>query len=341
MSHNPIPKGIPILFKRLPWGLASDQQRGGLGRPGHRKGDESKEQVDLAGRDEPCVLEVEAAGLGIAKETFDGPAFAVGGKCGTGGCVGSDDEEFAALETSCGEVQPELAGRIAAAQGGADRADPAAFAQQRAQGEAAAVLGGQDDLLLHADGEGDVVFVQETHPFEPDKLAIRQQKPDAGAAEDRQIAPHQRNALGGVAGSAVVVEHAPHQRHARAPRDHGQHQDVDVAFPELPLGAVERQTPRPGKPQEPDHQRRRPVAPETDVLEEPLQPAVGRGDQRRGRTLAGQVAEVHRPGADHADDDETERLQPALAQPDMRLQYLLEGGEDAVRHWAILWSESS
>ena len=81
--------------------------------------------------------------------------------------------------------------------------------------------------------------------------------------------------------------------------------------------------------------------PSADMLEEPLQPAVGRGHQRRGRPLAGQMAEVHRPGADHADDDQAQRLQPALAQRDMRMQNPLEGGDGTVRHRAILWRELS
>ena len=128
--------------------------------------------------------------------------------------------------------------------GGAERADPAALAQSRAEGEAAAVLGGDEQLLLHADGEGDVVFVEEVHPCEPDELPVRQEQPDARRAEDRQVAPHQRDPLAAVAGAAVVVEHAPDQRHARPPGDDGQHQDVDVARAELPLGAVEREMPR-------------------------------------------------------------------------------------------------
>ena len=58
-------------------GLAARQDRGGLGSPGDREGDEAEEQVELAGGDEPGVLEVEAAGLGVAEEAFDGPALAV------------------------------------------------------------------------------------------------------------------------------------------------------------------------------------------------------------------------------------------------------------------------
>ena len=52
-------------------GLASDQQRGGPGRPGHGEGDDAKEQGELARGDEPGVLKVEASGLGVAEETFD------------------------------------------------------------------------------------------------------------------------------------------------------------------------------------------------------------------------------------------------------------------------------
>jgi len=268
-------------------------------------------------------------------------AFAVGGEGGAGRSVGDDDEEFAALKTLGGEVQPERAGGIVADQRGPEGADAATFPQQRAQGEATAVLCGHDELLLHADGERDIVFVEEVHPFDPDELPIREQEPDARGTEDRQVTLHQPDARGGVAAAAVVVEHAPHQRRPRPPRDHRQHQDVDVARAELPLGTVKRQMPRPDKSQEPDHQRRRPIRSETDMLEEPLQPTVGRGDLRRRRPLAGKMTEVDRAGADHTDDEQAQRLQPALAQSDMRPQDLLEGGNGTVMHRAILWSESS
>ena len=323
------------------WGLASGQHRGGLGGPGDREGDEAEEQIELARGDEAGVLEVEAAGLGVAEETFDGPTLTVGREGGAGRGVGGDDEEFAALEASRREVQPKRTGGIAASQRGAERVDAAAFSQPRAQREAAAVLGGDDHLLLHADREGKVVFLEEIHPFEPDELPVRKQQPDACRPEDRQVAPHQRDPLAAVAGAAVVVEHAPDQWHARPSGDHGQHQDVDVARPALPLRAVEREMPRTVEPQEPDHQRRRPILSEPDMLEEPLQPAVGRGDQRRARPLAGQMAEIHRPGTDHTDDDQAQRLQTALAQVDPGTQNPGEGGDGKVRHRAILWRESS
>jgi len=164
-----------------------------------------------------------------------------------------------------GEVQPQGAAGLVVVESGAERADAAALAQQRTEGEAAAVLGGDEELLLHADGEGDVVFVEKAHPCEPDELPVRQEQPDARRAEDRQVTPHQRDALAAVAGAAVVVEHAPDQRHPRPPGDDGQHQDVDVTRAELPLGAVEREMPRTLEPEEPHHQRRRPVGAEANV----------------------------------------------------------------------------
>jgi hypothetical protein len=50
------------------------------------------------------------------------------------------------------------------------------------------------------------------------------------------------------------------------------------------------------------------------MLEEALQPPVGRGEQRRPAALAGDVPEVHRAGTDHPDDQQAERLEPALAE---------------------------
>ena len=122
-------------------GLAARQDRGGLGSPGDREGDEAEEQVELAGGDEPGVLEVEAAGLGVAEEALDGPALAVSREGGAGRGVGGDDEERAVVETPGGEVQPQGTAGLVVAESGAERADPAALAQERAEGEAATVLG--------------------------------------------------------------------------------------------------------------------------------------------------------------------------------------------------------
>ena len=70
--------------------VAPDEDRGGLGGPGDRESDEAEEQGELAGG-EPGVLEIEAAGFGVAEEAFDGPALAVGREGGAGRGVGGDD----------------------------------------------------------------------------------------------------------------------------------------------------------------------------------------------------------------------------------------------------------
>jgi hypothetical protein len=53
------------------------------------------------------------------------------------------------------------------------------------------------------------------------------------------------------------------------------------------------------------------------------------------------VAEVHGAGADHADDEQAERLQTALAEVDVRAQNPFEGADGTVEQWTILWRESS
>jgi len=112
----------------------------------------------------------------------------------------------------------------------------------------------------------------------------------------------------------------------------GEDEEVHVAPADLPVGPVERQRPVAAQPEHLADQRQRPVGSEIDMLEEPLQPAVGRGDLHAPRTLAGDVAEVDRPGADHADHEKAERLQTGLAQVDTRPQNRGEGGDGSVMH---------
>ena len=192
------------------------------------------------------------------------------------------------VETPGGEVQPQEALGFVVAQSGTERADPRHLRRTEPRGRRrpSSVVTISFSFMRMAKG---MLFSlrEEVDPRAPDELPVCQEQPNARGTEDRQIAPHQQGPLAGFAVAAVVVEHAPNQRHARPPGDDGQHQDVDVAGAELPLGAVEREMPRAVEPQQPDDKRRRPVGSKADVLEEPLQPAVGRGHERRGRTLAG------------------------------------------------------
>jgi hypothetical protein len=108
-------------------------------------------------------------------------------------------------------------------------------------------------------------------------------------------------------------QEGPEQRHALAPGDGGEHEVVHLDPADRPLGPVEHQRPAVGA----EHRRERgrgPVLAEAEMLEEALQPPVGRGEQRRPAALAGDVPEVHRAGTDHPDDQQAERLEPALAE---------------------------
>ena len=53
------------------------------------------------------------------------------------------------------------------------------------------------------------------------------------------------------------------------------------------------------------------------MLEEPLQPAVRRGDQNASARFGGDMAEIDGARAHHAHDKHAQGLQAALAQADM------------------------
>ena len=75
-----------------------------------------------------------------------------------------------------------------------------------------------------------------------------------------------------------------------------------------------------------DQKRQRPIPVQADMPEDALKPATGLGGLHPTRPLAGDVAEVHAAGADHADDDQAERLHTALAEIDLGAQDLQEDG---------------
>ena len=103
------------------------------------------------------------------------------------------------------------------------------------------------------------------------------------------------------------------------PRDDGQHEDVPVLAADLPIGSVQTQMPRRGQAQQFDDKPGGPVRPKINMLKEPLKPTICGGDLGCCLPFTRQVAEVHRPGAHHRDDQKTKRLHPAMAQSDMRV----------------------
>lgn len=173
-----------------------------------------------------------------------------------------------------------------------------------------------ETVLAQADREWDIVIVEGFQPLGADELAIRQQDPDRRRREIREIACHQRDPGRGRA-VARPVEQGPEQRNPEAPGDHREHEVVHVARPDLPGRPIERERPRALWSDQARDDRRRPVRTEIDVLEEPLQPAVGRCDLHAACARAGDVAEVDRARADHAYDEHAERFQAALAEADM------------------------
>ena len=253
--------------------------------------------------------------------------------------VRRDDEQFFALDALRGEVQLERSVRFRPCQTGGKLPRAPTFAQQRLQGQLAPILADNVEAFLHPDHHGDIVFIEKTQPTDANELSIRQNQLDAGGTEQGQIASHQGNSLVCVAG-ASLVQNRPHQRHPMTPGDDGQHQDVHVLAADLPIGPVQTQMPRRGQARQFDDKSGGPVRPKINMLEEPLKPAIGRGDLGGCLPFTGQVAEVHRPGAHHRDDQKAKRLHPALAQRDMGVQCSAEGGEGLLDQGTLLLAKN-
>ena len=139
----------------------------------------------------------------------EGPAIEIEGPFGIVG-VGGDDERLVTLDSLRGEAQARRRCHRHTAQPALPHAPPA-LAQQRAELVLSCILKMQIPVFLETDGERNVVFAQEFHPPGADELAIGQQHLDGGGPEQRQIAPHQGNALRG-AGIALMIEQRPEQR---------------------------------------------------------------------------------------------------------------------------------
>jgi len=269
-------------------------------------------------------------------------AFAAGGEGLVRGDIGDDDQPFGpgALR---GEVEKRrVVGLrvLARAETRLEEAGAPGPVEPGEQREIATLFGGDAQILAHADREGDIGIVEEFDPIGADELAIRQQKPDARGREMREMTPQQRDPGRGRA-VARALEQGPEQRNPEAPGDDREHEVVHVVRPDLPVGPVERERPAARRSDQARDDRNRPVRSEIHMLEEPLRPAAGRGDQNASPPFGGDMAEIDGARADHAHDEHAQRLHAAPAEPDMASQRPGEGGNGLMRHGTILATESS
>ncbi len=151
-----------------PWPAGAEEVAGGAGRPGGGQRDEAHQQVELARVGEAGVLEVEAAGLGVAEQTLDGPALAVGVAGGAGLGIGGEDQPLAppiTVPEGLGDEAQAVAPMVfAGAEPTGKHLGALAPVEAVVEGEFMTILGSDAQVTAQADGEGDVVFTQEIGP---------------------------------------------------------------------------------------------------------------------------------------------------------------------------------
>ncbi len=147
-----------------PWPFCAEEVARGACRPGDGQRDQAHEQIELFRVGEAGVLEVEAAGLGVAEQTFDGPALAVGVEGEAGPGIGGEDQPLAIAEGLGDEAETVAATVPAGAEPAGENLGAQAPVQAGVEGELMALPGGDAQVATQADGEGDVVFTQEIGP---------------------------------------------------------------------------------------------------------------------------------------------------------------------------------
>lgn len=276
------------------------------------------EQMQFFGLGEPGVLHVEAAGLGVAEQTFDLPALPVNGKGGFRFAIGSHDDHGAVVAASGDErhrvgicsahageaslVVGQLAARLLA------------FCQGGKRGFAT-IIEDDSEVFLDPYGKRDVVSQQELEPAIADELAVGKQGVDRACAENIQIACHQFLAISGAA--ATRRKHAPQEGDAHPARGNAQDQKVDVLRTNLPVGPVEAQREWRAQVQKSDQGAGKPCFVKPYELEETLQATVIGGKTRGAGELACDVAQVHRAAVHQPQDDDHHGFKAAVAQSQM------------------------
>lgn len=94
------------------------------------------------------------------------------------------------------------------------------------------------EVLPYSDVVSYPVAVQPVDPPLADKLTVGQKAVDGLLSEEVDVALHEVDALLRV-GRAFLGQHGEQQRIGDSVVDDGEHEDVDVGFAELPVGAVD------------------------------------------------------------------------------------------------------
>ncbi len=309
-------RAVSVLLSRrvfLPRKPCRNMAQQGYGNRG-----DGDEQRQLTREREARVLEVQSARLAVREQALDEPSLPIEPKDARSAARmrGGDHQKLASLDPARAEMEVQVRMTRAPGQHGLEAPHALAARQPRPQRQGAA-LDMDDLLLLHANGERDFLFHEKGEPFLANKLTISEQHTHGAGVEARQIARHQGDALrrGAV---ARMVEHRPHQRHPKPRRDHCQDEHVDVGLADLPVGPVKAEIPRPRAADQGGHEADGPVLWQADMLEKTLQAAVGRRNQRARGPLRRDVRQIDCAGADHAKQQDAERLEPRLAERHMR-----------------------
>lgn len=318
---------------------AHDPRRTAIG-PGDGESYDNEEGAELCWIGDVGVLNVEAACLGVRKETFHVPSPAVEVEAARAVVeIGCDNQQFAVPDALRGELQFAFRDRFHAAEP-ARPCSAAVLSQEGGEIAHTPVFALEPHVFLEADHEGDVVFIQEFDPLRADELPIRQDRLDRGRAEEAHVHFHQIDPLLGV-GTATVIEQCPHQGHPKPACHDRQDENVHLARSERPLCPIKRKQPWPPKFREmrrlpkvqyPHNQPGGYVRVEPDELKEPLQAAIVRGVQGRARELARQMRQVDRAPIRQPDQQHRQCLKPRLSKFEMGAERRDQRGEKRTCH---------
>ena len=236
-------------------------------------GDDGDKACQLFGIGDVGIFKVEATPLGVGEQALDPPpaAICVEGLAGASG-IGGDDDEFTLSDPPGSETKTVLRHHLHASEPTLPYS-ATALAQEGSKLSQTCVLKRDQHILLDADREGDIVFIEESHPLSADELPVGKQYLDGGCPKQSQIALNQTNAFIDI-GCPLLVQHRPHQGYSKAVRHHRQHENIDVPVAEFPVGPIEYQASAFIKFQHTHHNLCNKIAVKPDILKKALQAAV-------------------------------------------------------------------
>lgn len=279
---------------------------------------ESQEFPDLHRIGHVRVFEAKASRLEAAEERLDLPSLEVG-LDGIGAWDVAHDNHVLVRKTGAGKEEPHPADDACVV----ERAHLSLGQSPEQIADVVLLAAWETEVLPDADAERDLLFLEPGKPCMPHELPISEKTGDVLLSEQRDYCPQNGLPLLRVRVPLLPEKH-PGNRESSTLVDDGDREDVDVAFPPLPVRPVHREPVRSRRKQG-EYELHQELLRNLERRKEPLDAAVTGIRRRFPAKGQSDLREVHGPYRDERKNELGEEFETLTPEREMNTQCVREG----------------